>query len=111
MTRTAVIAAILIVGCARQPTDHHTAPIAGAILSVQLASTVRADQLMSKVQATLLAHSEWAGQTMSHGLNPPTGYFYKFKGRCGARPAAANAVARLMVEIAATVPQCQEVGP
>lgn len=110
-----LLALILLADCAPAPvsyerTNRYSAGPPGAFLQFNLRDPQAADDLMTQVQSTLLAHPEWVGQTQSHGVSPPSGYFYAYNGRCAVRPAAALAVEQLMKQAGAGAPRCKEVG-
>lgn len=101
---------ILLGACSEKHDGDYFATVGGGILSVETGSADAAAKVMAEVQATLQSHPEWRGQTLSHGAEPPSGYFYKFKGRCATMPAAAVEVRSLLSRMGRGPVRCQDVG-
>jgi hypothetical protein len=101
---------LLVAGC--QPPDGKDQPfqpVEGAVLSVAGQSEAGAARLMADVQAMLQAEPDLAKQALSHGAEPPAGYFFKFKGRCAAEPLVAKRVREKIASAGGTGVRCEDV--
>lgn len=109
MRRLLCLVLLVSGACTEQKSTKFSAPVAGAILSVDTGSPDAPVTLMSDVQSMLQTHPEWAQETLSHGAEPPRGYYFKFKGRCAKPPIVAVEVRRMLAKAVSGASRCEDV--